>query len=179
MILDPDLTREEFNNALTYLDYCRIFLPDFPHRICATWGGSLVMSHTDGRVSLRLGCYLTRSWTRWFVMHEIGHVLWHFYRPTRDRRFAVTFGSPQPDQYDEIGWKRGLTDLARPAGYPSIYAQIGGGEEYFVELMALMYTGDREFAGTPPTDLAATWSIAWNNGLKHMTQGNLPRRRRT
>ncbi len=178
-LINTDLTRDEFSDALAYLEDCRIFLPDFPHRICATWGNSLVTSYADGRVNLRLGCYPTRGSTKWFVMHEIGHVLCHFYRPTRDRRFAATFGSPQPDDYDKISWlERGLTDIARPDGFPSRYSQSGGGEEHFVELMALMYVDDRGFAGTPPTDLAATWSVAWNRGLKHMTKENLPRPRR-
>ena len=178
MILDPDLTREEFNNALTYLDDCGIFVPHFPHRIVRSLGDSEAVSYSDGRAYLRLGCYLTRGLTRWFVMHELCHVLVHFYRPQRDHRYARLFGGPQPADYDDIHpIQRGLTSLGRPNGFPSVYAKIGGGEEHFVELAAFLYCEPRQFASKPPADLAASWSVAWHHGLSLMTRDHLPRRR--
>lgn len=172
LFLDPDQTRDAFNDALEYLESCEIFVPDFRHRIDRRWGKSYV--DTSRRVVfMRLGCYPTRQWADWFAMHELMHVLVDAYGLMRRRKFKAVFGAPEPDDYDELQWKTLAPRRTRPLGYPSFYARDGGGEEHFAELVAFMYTSDRGFAAAAPADLRRSWSAAWNHGLAKMTEAHL------
>ena len=72
------MTRSVLNEVLEYLDACGVFVPDFRHAIHLRMSGSYVTETPTG-CFLHLGCYATRFIAEWFVMHEVGHVLWHFY----------------------------------------------------------------------------------------------------
>ena len=175
-LADPGLTREVFNDVLDHLARSGVFVPDFRHRIHHRFFGSY-FTHTRRGPLLHLGCYPTLFSTEWFVMHEVGHVLWYFYEPCRKRAFKRFFGSPAPDDYDDIHAKlswRGplLPDLARPQGEPSPYGAEGGGEERFCELIGLMYARGG-FDRRPPRDLRRMWSAAWDNGLARMTRAKV------
>jgi len=103
-ITDTDTTQEALNDALGYLKDCGIFVPDFRHRIYNSLGGSCVEIIENG-IYVRLGCYLTRSLTDWFVMHELAHVLVAYHEPCNNPKFSAEFGEPQPDDYDGQQWK--------------------------------------------------------------------------
>jgi len=172
-----DLTRDVLNDVIEYLDDCDVFLPDFRHAIHTRVSGSYVSDTANGPF-LHLGCYPTRFIAEWFVMHEVGHVLWHFYEPCCNRTFKRYFGAPMPDNYDDIHRKLALygpfaaTLRLRPRGEPSAYGRDGGGEERFCELIGLMYaTGG--FDQRPPNDLRAMWRACWNHGLARMTDDKI------
>jgi len=172
-----NLTHNVLSEVIEYLDERDVFVPDFRHaihkRICGSY-----FSDAPAGPFLHLGCYPTRFIAEWWVMHEVGHVLWHFYEPCRDRKFAKYFGAPRPDDYDDIHRKLAFygpiaaTLGLRPRGEPSPYGRDGGGEERFCELIGLMYaTGG--FDQHAPKDLQRMWSACWNNGLARMTNDNV------
>jgi hypothetical protein len=170
-------TRDVLTDVIEYLDDCDVFLPDFRHAIHRRIGGSYVSDNAFG-CFLHLGCYPTRFIAEWWVMHEIGHVLWYFYEPCRHPTFKRYFGAEQPDNYDDIHRKLSFYGpLAtrvglRSHGEPSSYGAQGGGEERFCELIGLMYaTGG--FDQRPPNDLEAMWSVCWNHGLARMTHDKI------
>ena len=172
-----DMTRNVLNDVIAYLDACGVFLPDFRHAIHRRLVGSYVIEAPKG-CFLHLGCYPTYFVAEWWVMHEVGHVLWRFYEPCRDRTFKRYFGTGIPDNYDDM--HRNLSAYGppaaifhlRPHGEPSLYGAQGGGEERFCELIGFMYaTGG--FDQCPPKDLRRMWSVCWNHGLSQMTCGNI------
>jgi hypothetical protein len=175
----PELTREVLNDVIAYLSDSGVFLPAFRHRIHRRFFGSHFVV-TESGPFLLLGCYPSRFVTEWMVMHEIGHVLWHFYQPCRDPVFRRYFGAPTPDadDYHEIhkrlSWRGPVlhrTNL-RPRGEPSPYGAAGGGDERFCELIGLMYSSDDGFH-KPPSDLSSMWRACWANGLSRMTRKRL------
>lgn len=171
---NPELTRDIFNEVLDYLDRCNVFVPPFRHRINQRFFGSHFID-ADAGPFLLLGCYPSRFVTEWFVMHEVGHVLWHFYQPCRNRAFRQLFGSPEPDDYFDIhmrlSWRGPFRPRARPPGEPSFYGAEGGGEERFCELIGFLYaTGG--FDRRPPRDLRALWTVCWD-ALTRMTSAKL------
>ena len=164
-------------DVIEYLWACDVCLPDFRHAIHRHIGGSYV-SETSSGCFLHLGCYPTEFVAEWWVMHEVGHVLWHFYQPCRNLTFKRYFGAELPDNYDDIHRKLSFYGpLAapvglRPRGEPSPYGAQAGGEERFCELLGLMYaTGG--FDQRPPKDLNAMWNACWNHGLARMTHDNI------
>jgi hypothetical protein len=171
-LANSELTRAVFIDVLEYLNRSGVFVPPFRHRIQRRFFGS-GFTDADRGPFLLLGCYPSRFATEWFVMHEVGHVLWHFYDPCRNRVFRQFFGSPLPDDYDDIherlSWRGPLQAVTmRPSGEPSSYGAEGGGEERFCELIGFMYaTGG--FDRRPPRDLRATWHACWDHGLARMT----------
>ncbi|MEI6236138.1 MAG: hypothetical protein WCT04_24040 [Planctomycetota bacterium] len=171
----PELTRDIFNEVLDYLGRCSIFVPSFRHRIAHRFFGSHFID-ADAGPFLLLGCYPSRFMTEWLVMHEVGHVLWHFYQPCRSRAFRRLFGVPQPNDYSDIherlSWYGPFMPCVRPPGEPSFYGAEGGGEERFCELIGRMYaTGG--FDNRPPKDLSAMWNACWNHGLARMTHDKI------
>lgn len=172
-----ELTREVLNDVIEYLDDCEVFLPDFRHAVHRHMGGSYVTRKASG-CFLHLGCYPTRFVTEWWVMHEVGHILWHFYQPCRDRAFNRNFGVEAPDDYEEIHRKLAFygplahTLRLRPHGEPSPYGARGGGEERFCELIGLMYARGG-FDQEPPGDLSALWNVCWNHGVARMTHDRI------
>lgn len=176
-LANPERTRKILNEIIEYLGQSGIFLPDFRHRIYRKFSGS---EFKPSGPSLMLGCYTTRYITEWFVMHEIGHVLWHFYDPCRDRTFRRYFGAPMPkyeeylDIHRQFSWKGPVLHKTgfRPQGEPSPYGEKGGGEERFCELIGLMYSSKHGFH-KPPSDLRAMWRACWEHGLSRMTRKRL------
>lgn len=170
------LGRETVKEAAAYLRSCGIRLPKFritteaPER--QRFGGSFVDGNR-GKLRLNVGSYPTAFLRAWFAMHELGHVLWAAHQPLRWKRFRGEFGAPRPEDYDGIhkqeSWKTAAAGgRLRPTGEPSYYGAMGGGEERFCELIALMYARggfDRE----PPSDLADRWNLCWEAGLSRMT----------
>lgn len=73
-------TRDVLHDVIEHLDACGVFLLDFHHVIHRRIGGSYSRDTASGYF-LHLGCYPTRFVTEWWVMHEVGHVLWYFYEP--------------------------------------------------------------------------------------------------
>ena len=170
-------TRDVLHDVIEHLDACGVFLPDFHHVIHRRIAGSYFRDTASG-CFLHLGCYPTRFVAEWFVMHEVGHVLWHFYEPCRRPTFKRYFGADVPDNYVDL--HRSLSFYGpiatfvglRPGGEPSPYGAQAGGEERFCELLGLMYaTGG--FDRRPPNDLKALWSACWNHGLARMTHANI------
>lgn len=172
-----DMTRDVLSDVVEYLDACDVFVPDFRHAIHRSIGGSYV-SDTPSGCFLHLGCYPTRFVAEWWVMHEIGHVLWHFYQPCRNATFKRYFGAEMPDNYDDIHRKLAFygpiatTVRLRPRGEPSPYGAQAGGEERFCELIGLMYTTGG-FDQRPPKDLNTIWRACWNHGLARMTHDKI------
>ena len=171
------MTRSVLNEVLEYLDACGVFVPDFRHAIHLRMSGSYVTETPTG-CFLHLGCYATRFIAEWFVMHEVGHVLWHFYEPSRNHIFKRYFGAGRPENYDDVhrwhSWRGPLRAGlgVRLRGEPSEYGALGGGEERFCELLGFMYaTGG--FDKAPPKDLSAMWRACWQHGLSRMTHDKI------
>lgn len=172
-----DKGRAAVAEAVAYLRYCGIRLPRFrlttePPKGRLKWGGSFV-DGSGGSLRLNIGGYPTRFLSRWFAMHELGHLLWNLHRPLRWKRFRAEFGEPQPDDYENIHmWESAKTagslGKVRPKGEPSHYGARGGGEERFCELLGLMWA-QGDFTKPPPEDLAGLWDTCWEHGLSRMT----------
>lgn len=166
-----ELTRAVLNEVCQYLEACDIYVPQFKLTIHRKPGGSSVKH--DIRDHLNLGCYPTRFMTEWWVMHEMGHILWNYYSPCDNRKFAQAFGAPQPEDYDDIHRKYSpFSTLAetlrmRPENEPSPYGAKAGGEERFCELLGLMYASGG-FDQAPPEDLEKLWNVCWHSGLADM-----------
>lgn len=177
-LANSERTRTAFTNVLDYLDRSGVFLPPLRHRITNRFFGSH-FTDADRGPFLLLSCYPPNDFvTEWFVMHEVGHVLWHFYEPCRNRAFRSVFGVPEPDNYHQIyrnlSWQGPALQLLgrRPHGEPSPYGEQGGGEERFCELIGLMYaTGG--FDQCPPKDLRIMWETCWHHGLARMTNDKI------
>lgn len=175
--------RASVREAAAYLRYCGIHLPRFkvttePPESMIPIANSFV-DESGGELRLNMGRYPTRFLRRWFSMHELGHILWHFHRPLRWKRFREEFGEPPPDDYDDLAaaeaWKTAATwkfsrkpGIHRPKGQPSWYGARAGGAERFCELLGLMWANG-DFATTPPRDLADLWEVCWDHGLARMT----------
>ena len=174
------LARDAVHQAAAYLRHCGIRVPRFT--ITTKWdaplGGSEV-SYNGTTSKLNMGRYPTSFLRNWFAMHELGHVLWNGHSPLRWKKFREAFGAPQPADYLGLhrseSWKTAalgrLSWLAgphRPAGEPSWYGALAGGEERFCELIALMYANE-DFVEASPPDLHELWHVCWTHGLARMT----------
>lgn len=168
---NPALTKDVLRDVLEYLASCGLSVPRFRTRVYRRLGGSYFLHGVRGP-TLNLGCYGLRFWTEWFVMHEVGHVLWDFYDPCRNRMFRRWFGEPTPANYDSLGnlpWRGPvLGKVARPIGEPSHYGAAAGGEERFCELLGYMYAHGG-FDRQAPSDLRRIWSVCWIHGLSRMS----------
>lgn len=171
------LGREAVQQAAAYLRSCGIRLPRFRVTTEAPEnrrpGGSFVDGH-GGTLRLNIGRYPGSFLRHWFAMHELGHVLWAHHQPLRWKRFRNEFGAPRPKDYDTIhkseSWKTAASfGKLRPPREPSFYGALGGGDERWAELLALMYVARAGFDREPPSDLADLWSICWHDGLSRMT----------
>jgi hypothetical protein len=124
-----EMTREALEEAKHYLSECGLRVPVFRLAVHRRWAGSY-MKKTSTGLFMSLGTHPTRAAADWFVMHELGHVLWVRGRPTCDPRFKEFFGTRPPRNYDDIGWSvRARRASDRSPGFPSHYAELAGGEE--------------------------------------------------
>ncbi|MCW1886693.1 hypothetical protein OKA04_18285 [Luteolibacter flavescens] len=171
--------RDAVRRAVSYLRQCGIRVPRFV--LTTSWSRSVGGAEVafDGRISrMNMGRYPSDFLRDWLAMHELGHVLWNEHRPLRWKRFREAFGTPAPDNYDELyrseSWKTAATHrlswlpgIHRPHGEPSWYGARAGGEERFCELLGLLYANE-DFAEEPPADLADLWEVCWDHGLCRM-----------
>jgi hypothetical protein len=172
--------RESVHLAADYLNDCGIHVPPFRLSVerKRRFGGSFV--DFNGSVpTLNIGSFPSSFLRNWVAIHEIGHLLWNYYRPLRWKPFRTEFSAPRPNDYQAVyekvawitptshavGW---LAGPQRPAGEPSWYGAKAGGEERFCEMIALIYAhGD--FSKPPPPDLAGLWNCCWTHALARMT----------
>jgi hypothetical protein len=150
--MTPQKTEEALDAAIEYLEENGFDVPEFDVEFTEQVGGSMVFE--DG--SMRLGVYPGQRRRDWFVMHEMIHML------------VLHHGVRLPAPFNRRAWPggdnwavRACMDAGRADGYPSIYAETGGGEEFLCELFALMYV-EGGFDEEPPVDLAKAWDVAWN-----------------
>lgn len=168
------LTESVLSEVECYLDECGIKVPSYKLEHLSRFGGSHVTVRGSS-LTLHLGNYPTRYIASWWIMHEMGHLLWELHQPCRDRVFKRHFGCVRPPEKEYLSIHRRHSSRGpvaailclRHPGEPSSYGMLAGGEERFCELLALMYaTGG--FDRPPPADLEELWEVCWTHGLSNM-----------
>lgn len=153
--MTPLKTEKALDAAIEYLEENGFDVPWFDVEFIERIGGSMVFPDD---CSMRLGVYPGKRTRDWFVMHELIHLL-VVHHGLED--LPAPFDQEEPEKEPDWVVRAGM-DSCRSTGYPSMYAELGGGEEFLCEMFAFMYTRAGGFSGKPPVDLAKAWDIAWN-----------------